>query len=58
MEILKALLLIVGLGILAAITGELFRAYPIVFIIVWITIPISVTIFQYSKYSDFIEKRL
>lgn len=57
MNIVFGLLLVVGLLIIAGLAGELFRAYPAGFFIIWIAIPTFTTIFRCSKYKDSLSKK-
>ncbi len=56
MDIIVNILLLIGLYILAGYVGELYRAYSIVFYILWLAIPIGIAIFQNSQKSHHISK--
>ena len=57
MDTILGLLSIVGLLVLAAVVGDLFRAYPTVFFVLWFAIPIFVIILRYSKYNELLSRK-
>ncbi len=56
-DIIVGILLLFGFFILVGFVGELYRANSLIFYILWLTIPIGITIFQNSKKSHHISKR-